>query len=237
MRNFRKAAGLGLLISLLGGCAAPPRSASALTPVSADDKPQALPLAMPDIRNEYRLGPDDKMRIDVFAVKELSLKETRVNSNGEITLPLLGSVRVAGLTANEVEELLRNKLGERYLQNPQVSVSVEEFISQRVVVDGAVKKPGVYPLTGKMTLLQLFAVADGPADTADTHSVRLFRTNANGQKDSLFYDIDAIRKGEVKDPVLQGNDVVEVDKDTLKVVWKNFIETFRIYGTNVAVGR
>ena len=223
---------MGVFVSLLGACSSHPKSGSALVPAPKDAH-LPITVAKPDIGKEYRLGPDDLVRIDVFQVEKLSRK-VRVNSSGEIALPLVGALPVSGLTAHEVEELLKNKLGERYLQNPQVSVSVEEFTSQRVVVDGAVKRPGVYPLTGRMTLLQLFALADGPTEEADTHKVRVFRAGATGKKDSLFYDIDAIRDGEAKDPILQGSDVVEVGEDTLKVIWKNLKDTIRInFGTNI----
>jgi len=223
---FQQNLRLCLLLPLLAGCAAQPRPTSALVPAPRGD---GVPIAVakPDLRQEYRLGPDDLVRVDVFQVAGLSRK-IRVNSGGEIALPLIGSLPVAGLTANEVEEQIRAKLGERYLQNPQVSVSVEEFTSQRVVVDGAVNHPGVYPLTGRMTLLQLFALADGPSDYADIHTVRIFRAGANGKKDSLFYDVEAIRNGTAADPQLHGNDVVEVGEDTLKLVWKNIKETVRI---------
>jgi polysaccharide export outer membrane protein len=226
MTTFRKALLLGLLLPLLGGCAAHPKSSSALVPAPRDGAAADLPVAKPDMRTEYRLGLDDLVRIDVFQVEGLSRK-VRVNSSGEIALPLVGSVAVAGLTAQEAEDLIKKKLGERYLQDPQVSVSVEEFTSQRVVVDGAVVKPGVYPLMGRMTLLQLFALADGPAEYADIHAVHVFRAHAGGKKDNLSYDIAAIRNGSVKDPVLQGGDVVEVGEDTLKLVWKNIVETIR----------
>lgn len=223
---LRKAATLALL--LLAGCAAPPKSGQALVPVPKEDVAAEIPIAKPDLRTEYRLGPDDLVRVDVFQVEGLSRK-IRVNSSGDIALPLIGNVPVAGLSAQEAEDLIKKKLGERYLQDPQVSVSVEEFVSQRVVVDGAVVKPGVYPLAGRMTLLQLFALADGPAEHADIHKVRVFRAAApGGKKDSLFFDIDAIRNGKAKDPVLQGGDVVEVSEDTLKLVWKNIVETVRI---------
>lgn len=236
-KKLQKALSLGLVLLALGGCASHPKSGSALIPEQKEDQPSSVPVAKPDLRHEYRLGPDDLVRVDVFQVEGLSRK-TRVNSNGEIALPLVGSVRVAGLSANEVEELLRNKLGERYLQNPQVSVAVEEFISQRVIVDGAVIKPGVYPLTGQMTLLQLFAIASGPTDLANIHEVRVFRVNASGKKDIISYDIDEIRRGSVKDPVLQGNDVVEIGEDFLKVVWKNIIETIRFSAsTSIPIGR
>jgi len=222
---LRKAAPLALL--LLAGCAAPHKSGSALVPAPKEGAAEQIPVTKPDLRTEYRLGPDDLVRVDVFQVEGLSSK-VRVNSSGDIALPLIGSVRVAGLSAQEAEDLIKSKLGERYLQNPQVSVSVEEFISQRVVVDGAVAKPGVYPLAGRMTLLQLFALADGPAQYADIHTVRVFRAGAaGGKKDSLLFDIDAIRNGKATDPILQGGDVVEVGEDTLKLVWKNIVETVR----------
>ncbi len=226
--GFQFAAGL-LLLLLLGSCTTHTKPTSALTPASREGQPQIAAIAKPDLRNDYRLGPDDLVRVDVFQVEGLSRK-VRVNNSGEIALPLVGSVAVGGLSANEVEELLRNKLGERYLQNPQVSVSVEEFISQRVVVDGAVGKPGVYPLTGRMTLLQLFALAGGPAEYADIHKVRVFRANASGKKDSLFYDIGEIRNGTLKDPVLHGGDVIQVGEDIWKLVWKNIVETLRFSG-------
>lgn len=237
---LQKAAWLGLLVSLLGACAAQPKPASpgsALVPVPRDEQAALYSVAKPDLRNEYRLGPDDLVRIDVFQVEGLSRK-VRVNNSGDIALPLVGSVPVAHLTANEVEDLLRKKLGERYMQNPQVSVSVEEFISQRVVVDGAVVKPGVYPLTGQMTLLQLFALANGPDKYADIHKVRVFRTNAAGKRDNLLYDMDDIRNGSVKDPTLQGGDVVHVGEDFWKLVWKNIIETVRFSAfTSISPGK
>jgi polysaccharide export outer membrane protein len=220
-----KTARLCLLFALLCGCAAQPKPTTALVPAPPGERPPVSALK-PDIK-EYRLGPDDLMRVDVFQVPGLSRK-VRVNSGGEIALPLVGSLPVAGLTANEVEERIRAKLGERYLQNPQVSVSVEEFTSQRVVADGAFAHPGVYPLSGPTTLLQLFAQADGPTEYADIHNVRIFRTTADGKKQSLFYDIEAIRNGTAKDPALQGGDVVEVGEDTLKLVWKNIKETIRV---------
>jgi polysaccharide export outer membrane protein len=182
---------------------------------------------VPDANKDYRLGPDDLVRVDVFQVEGLSCK-VRVNSNGEIALPLIGGLSVVGLTAREAEELVKRKFGERYLQNPQVSVSIEEFTSQRVVVDGSVKKPGVYPLTGRMTLLQLFALANGFTEEADTSHIKIFRTNSSGKKEILSFNVDAIRDGSVKDTVLQGGDVIEVDKDFLKVVWKNIKDTVRI---------
>jgi polysaccharide export outer membrane protein len=89
----------------------------------------------------YKIGPLDVLDISVFKVAELS-KSVQVADGGTINLPLVGEVPAAGKTAQEVETDLTAKLGAKYLQSPQVTVFVKEYNSQRVTVDGAVKKPG-----------------------------------------------------------------------------------------------
>ena len=100
------------------------------------------------------------MDVSVFKVPELS-KSVQVADTGTINLPLVGEVPAAGKTAQEVEQDLTKKLGAKYLQNPQVTVFVKEYNSQRVTIEGAVKKPGVYPVRGKTSLLQFIAMAEG----------------------------------------------------------------------------
>src|SRR5262249_61773057 len=95
----------------------------------------------------YKIGPNDVIEITVFKVPELS-KQVQVTDNGTVNLPLAGEIVVAGKTAQQIERELARTLGAKYLQNPQVSVYVKEYNSQRVTVEGAVKKPGVYPLRG-----------------------------------------------------------------------------------------
>ena len=107
---------------------------------------------------DYRVGAQDLLAISVFGVQDLT-KEVRVNSNGQISLPLIGAVMAGGRTIPELEAELARKYSEGYLQKPQVSVFVKEFISQRATLEGAVVKPGIYPITGKTTLLQAIAVA------------------------------------------------------------------------------
>ena len=101
---------------------------------------------------DYRIGAQDLLAISVFGVQELA-KEVRVNSNGQISLPLIGGMMAGGLTIPELERELARKYADGYLQNPQVSVFVKEFTSQRVTLEGAVAKPGIYPITGRTTLL------------------------------------------------------------------------------------
>jgi polysaccharide export outer membrane protein len=108
----------------------------------------------------YILGPEDVITIDVFNLPELQ-KDVRVANDGLVTLPLIGRVQAAGLTAEQLRQELAEKWGENYLQDPQVTVFVKEFKAKPVSVIGAVEKPGLYPLTGQRTLIEMLSVAGG----------------------------------------------------------------------------
>ena len=96
---------------------------------------------------EYRLGSNDLIEVSVFGVQDLT-KDVRINSNGQISLPLIGAVPAGGQTVPELEQELTRRYGGKYLQDPQVTVFVKEFASQRITLEGAVRSPGIYPLTG-----------------------------------------------------------------------------------------
>ena len=101
---------------------------------------------------EYRIGPEDVLNINVFEAQELN-REVRVSAGGEISLPLLGSVRAAGLTPRELEFVLQELLHRTYMKDPHVSVFVREMQSHPVSVMGAVRRPGVFQIRGSKTLL------------------------------------------------------------------------------------
>ena len=118
-----------------------------------------------DPYRDYKIGPDDLLEISVFDVEKLN-KTVRVSSQGNISLPLIGTLRVKGLTANELEKEIRELLAEKYLQDPQVSVFVKEYRSQRISVIGAVEKPGIFEVSGQKTILDLLAMAGGLKEDA-----------------------------------------------------------------------
>ena len=171
---------------------------------------------------EYRIGPADKLRLSVFQVPDLSFESIAVDSGGQLQLPLIGSVQAAGLTPQELSTSVRGLLAERYLRNPQVSVSVTEAASQKVTVDGAVMKPGVYMMRGRTTLLQAVAMAEGAADEADLRSVAVFRT-VDGRRMIGVFDLAAIRNGQAEDLQIRGDDVVVVDTSRLSAAIRNVI--------------
>ena len=141
----------------------------------------------------YKIGPHDVLDISVFKVPELT-RSVQVADTGTINLPLVGEVRAAGRTAQELERDLAQKLGAKYLQSPQVTVFVKEYNSQRVTIEGAVKKPGVYPIRSKTSLLQLIAMADG-LDASSDSTVVVFR-QIDGKRIAARFDIDQIRTGQ-----------------------------------------
>lgn len=114
---------------------------------------------------DYKIGPEDLIEISVFEEERLN-KTVRVSSQGNITLPLLGVLRVKGLTANELEKEIRELLAEKYLQDPNVTVFIKEYRSQRISVIGAVEKPGIFDITGQKAILDMLAMAGGLKDEA-----------------------------------------------------------------------
>jgi len=111
-----------------------------------------------DLYRDYKIGPEDLIEISVFEEEKLN-KTVRVSSQGNISLPLLGILRVRGLTSNELEKEIRELLAEKYFQDPHVSVFIKEYRSQRISVIGAVEKPGPYDVTGQKTILGILGMA------------------------------------------------------------------------------
>ncbi len=170
----------------------------------------------PTAEGAYKIAPNDLISINVFRVAELSGK-TRVDQNGRISLPLVGVMQVAGLTQQQLEKKLAQKLSQTYLQNPQVSVFVEEQTSKEVTVGGRVKKAGVFPLKSATTVSQAIAMAGGLSELADPSKVVLFRPMNNGHFKAYHLNLKAIREGKMRDPYIQGKDQVIVHESGSRV--------------------
>lgn len=128
----------------------------------------ARPPAAPGARDVI-IGPEDVVTIYVLDAEELN-RGWRVNTTGELNLPLIGKIQAAGLTVEEFERSLTEKL-KAVIRFPQVFVSVTEIKSQPVTVVGAVGKPGAIQLSGRRTLMQMLLEAGGPADPGPTLTV------------------------------------------------------------------
>ena len=127
----------------------------------------------------YVVGPKDVLKVTIWGHDDLS-RQVVVSADGTFRFPLIGDVRAGGLTPAAIETLLRDQLGKDYLVNPQVSVSVQEYRSQRVFVLGEVEKPGTYALTGQTTLLDVLSEAGGPGKSAGRQVVVVRAPAAEG---------------------------------------------------------
>ena len=233
MRNWMRFVWITLLVLLMAGCAS-----SGGAQRSATDVVTGGGLPPPDTTtasgayegaSDYRIGAQDLLEISVFGVEELD-KEVRVNSNGQISLPLIGGVMAGGKTIPELETELGKKYAAGFLQNPQVSVFVKEYTSQRITLEGAVKKPGIYPITGRTSLLQAIALAEGVDDkVADLGGIVLMR-QVDGKRKAAVYDLRLVRKGLAEDPQVYGDDIVVVEQSGSKSALRRFIETMPAIG-------
>ena len=178
-----------------------------------------LAISQEKFTQEYQVGPKDLLEISVFGADELS-RTVRVSEDGKVTLPLLGEVLVDGLTKSEVEKKLGQLLGEKYVQNPQVTVFIREYQSKRVSVLGAVEKPGPYQLLGRQTLMQIISEAGGLTRDAGKEIV-IIRQLPDGSSTSLRISIDDLfLKGDAKLNVpMEAGDIVTVPVDKPVVVY------------------
>jgi len=161
------------------------------------------------VNSDYVIGPQDKLDINVFQVQDLS-KTVTVETSGMILLPLIGQVRATGRTVKDLSGDIAEKLGEKYVKDPLVTVTVTESASQKVTVDGAVTQPGIYPISGNTTLTQAVALARGTVEDANLRQVAVFR-NEGEKRLAAVFDLSAIRSGKMPDPQVQANDVIVVD--------------------------
>lgn len=164
-----------------------------------------LMIGVPAAATGYRIGPQDVLDFAVFKVAELQ-RTLVVAENGTVNIPLVGETKVAGRTAAEVERDVAQRLSRTHLQDPQVSLIVREYNSQRITIEGAVKRPGIYPLRSQTTLLQAVAMAEGFTETGDT-TVIVFRDQGQ-QKLAAKFDVSDIRTGVSGDLPLRAGDMI-----------------------------
>lgn len=178
--------------------------------------------------SEYRLGPNDVINVSVYQLDELT-RSVRVNSKGMISLPLLGAIHAAGKTVPELEAEITQRLADDFLQDPQVTLFVAEYTSQRITVEGAVKAPGIYPLSGRTSLLQAIVVAGGVSEYANPRGIIIFRM-VEGKRMAAVFDLREIRGGNAEDPQVYGDDLIVIDESGSKSAWRSLLQTMPVLG-------
>ena len=203
-----------LVITLVGGCAATERPKNlhyymGSNEISALNEKILSQAQMSSEPGEILIGAGDLLQVSVFEAKELD-KTVRVSSRGFVSLPLVGEVKISGLTAIEVEEKIEDMYKNRFIKDPHVSIYVEEQISQRITLVGQFKKPGTYDYLSNQRLLDVIALGGGLSERAG-QIVQVRRTRyAQGEPNTFIVDLDRlIKEGNVELNIrLNGGDVL-----------------------------
>lgn len=180
-----------------------------------------LPAAPVVGSTDYRVGPLDVLDIEVFGQPDFT-RSVRIAVSGEFTLPLVGAIPADGKTVAELQDEVKRRLEEKYLETAQVTVFVNEYNSQRVTIEGAVGAPGIKSLTGRTSLLQLFAMSGGLQGEANPAGIIIYRY-VDGRRHAAVFDIRQIRAGRMVDPEVLGGDMVVVDFSGARTNLRDFL--------------
>jgi polysaccharide export outer membrane protein len=172
---------LPLLLALVGCGAALPAQET------KSDKPVFI----------YKLTATDRIRVSIFQEEDLNIL-SRVDARGNVNLKLLGDIHVEGLTVNEAQKAIEDAYREgRFLRNPQITVTVEDYAPREVSIQGQIKAPGRYllPVESTFSVVELVTKAGGLTDIAKGTAVVVTRTAADGQKTTYTVDVDSAIRG------------------------------------------
>ena len=180
---------------------------------AAEDAPSQIPGVAPE---DYTLQAGDRVTIRIYPEDEyLKGGEMEVSSEGNITLPLVGKIFVAGKTVVEAQKVIVGLLAEDYLVNPEVVIEVLQYKKQSFVVLGQVKKPGTYeipPGAKSVTLLQAISIAGGFSDIANIKKIKVMRKTGGGESQSIHANAESIIAGSQPDVELRPGDIVHVSE-------------------------
>lgn len=216
---------IGMTALLAAGCASSRSDEVSYNPdgFGAPDTP-----ALETIAADYRIAPLDKLSISVFQVEQLS-GEYQVDLTGRIAMPLVGSIDAVNLTTDEFQARLKERLSEQYLKNPDVTVGILAATGSNITVEGAVRRPGIYPNFGRMTLLQAMAIGGGLDPTANEKRIFVFR-QINGKRLIAGFDLTTIRSGKEPDPEIYRGDIVVVEGSKTKETWQRIFQGVQTFG-------
>ncbi len=208
---------------LLASCAAPRMAENGeVTVVSGQVLPPPTETDVVGAVRTHLIGPFDRLVVEVFGINELS-RAVQVDAGGNVSLPLAGSIEARGLTPQQLAAAVTERLRAAHVRDPRVTVNVTDTVSQTVTVDGEVQTPGIYPITGRMTLMRAVARAQGANEFARTTHVVVFRT-VDSEPLAALYDLRAIRLGAYQDPEIFPNDVVYVGESQARRLFPQILQ-------------
>ena len=207
---------------LLGGCADTRGGGIPYASLGTPDAPTLAPLEA-----TYRIAPLDTLSVKVFKMADLS-GDYDVDLTGQISMPLIGNVQAADLTTDQLRALLSQRLGAKYLEHPDVSISLKSSSRRSVTLDGAVNHPGAIPVLGPTSLMQAIALAGGASSDANPRRTVIFRQIA-GKRQAASFDLTSIRRGADADPQVYAGDIIIMDGSSIKGLQKQVLTALPIF--------
>ena len=223
MLRFAALVALTLSTLVLGGCAH-----GGANPLPVGEAAYATLDIKDDGLGEEVIRAGDHLDIRVLGEPELTSDSYVVGAQGTIQVPLAGEIIVAGRSAVTVRDDLTQRLGSRYIRNPQVTVSVSERRKTTFAVEGDVREPGIFEATPGTSLISALAQAKSTTDTAKLDEVMIFRV-MNGQRLGARFNLADIRQGRAADPSVLAGDTVVVGRSGLKDAWKQFLQAAPLF--------
>lgn len=190
----------------------------------------AIAVEDPDrLPSRYALAPGDIISVRVFDEADLSVEEIALDNAGIISLPLVGDVQAAGLTATELARAVEAAYAADYLRDPRVSVLVKKAQLRTIAIEGEVQLPGVYPYAEGQTLLTALALARSPTEKAKLDEIMIFRT-VEGERLAGRFDARAIRGGRMPDVALMPGDTVVVGFSSSRGAFLDAVRALPVIG-------
>lgn len=177
----------------------------------------------------YTLLPGDILSVRVYDEPDLSVEEIAIDNAGVLSLPLIGDVRVTGLTATELARTVEAAYAADYLRDPRVTVLVKKAQVRTIAVEGEVELPGVYPYAEGQTLLTALALGRSPTEKAKMDEVMIFRV-VDGERLAGRFDANAIRGGRMPDVPLMPGDTVVVGFSNARGIFLDAIRAIPVIG-------
>jgi len=170
----------------------------------------------------YYLGPKDQISVNVYGEDTLGAPAVIIDGGGSIDMPVIGSVPAQGLTTYQLGRDIESRL-QTILQKPDVSINILSPASQTLLVDGAIAKPGLYPVMGRRTLMQMVAEAGGTQEFAIVEKFVLMR-KVEGKTYAAVYNLKDIRQGTREDPEVFAGDIVLVGNSSLRKLLRDVLQ-------------
>jgi polysaccharide biosynthesis/export protein len=168
---------------------------------------------------EYRLGPEDVIGIEVFNLPQYSVPQLIIPPDGRVNYKLIGYVNVRGRTVESVQKEIAEKLNE-YIIDPKVNVQLLQSHSMKYIVDGDVGKPGIFEMTRRMTVREAIVNSGGFLPTGDKAKVQIARAMPNGQSELKLINFKELEKGKGIDEFLAPGDMIFVPGNRFKTISK-----------------